>query len=582
MTATDGGPAVHGADTAATARQHGHSLVSERARVSRLATVLSLARVEASLLTRSMLVLTGLLAGGATVWGLIGRAEPLWWNVAWKIGFGQLVLGVAVLFAAHLAAGRPRRDSLADLYASFPATARTRMVAQLTGLVGALPASLVLIAAAVAIVESRGAIGTPSATVLAGGVLLVIAAGAIGIAIAARFPHPLAGVLGALVLLLSSGTSHAASGGAIWLLPWEWTQDQLSSLPGPLAGYPPGGAHALELAGIAVLAVTVALAATAGRARTGLAMTGIVAVAAICVAGAAQLRPVPTADLNHLVTEIADPPAGQRCTTVNQVRYCLYPGFGKDLPSLEAAVSGVLAHLPARPPRQLAIMQSISISPDTTFTHGHSAEQVSRWTAALQRAPGNTSKASAIYLSVGSWPAGGGQLADARFQVALAAADWAVHLPFPVNNGAVCVSVNQARNSVAIWLAMVATHSSPGEFSSGLRGPGGGPAYQQVGNTIVPAWNYPGTGAPYLNGVLPQFTAAGYELANAMMSLPPHKVISVLGSAWTTWLSSHTTEAQLARALGIRMPSVAAPAAEKSATASQGPVSAPQSPACTT
>ena len=70
----------------------------------------ALARVEAFLLVRSLLVLAGLLAGGAVVWVLFGPAEPLWWNAAWQIGFGQLVLGMAVLVAAQLAAGRARRD----------------------------------------------------------------------------------------------------------------------------------------------------------------------------------------------------------------------------------------------------------------------------------------------------------------------------------------------------------------------------------------------------------------------------------------------------------------------------------------
>lgn len=119
-----------------------------------------------------------------------------------------------------LAAGRARRNGLADLYASFPATTATRTLAHLAGLAGAVPASL----------------------------LLMLAAGAAGVAIGSRFPHPLAGVLGTLVLLLSSGTSHLASGAAIWLTPWEMEADQLANLPGPLAGYPPVGAHAAELA----------------------------------------------------------------------------------------------------------------------------------------------------------------------------------------------------------------------------------------------------------------------------------------------------------------------------------------------
>ncbi len=72
----------------------------------------------------------------------------------------------------------------------------------------------------------------------------MIAAGAAGIAIGTRFPHPLAGVLGALVLLITSVTTHLASGAGIWLLPWEIHQDQLGFLPGPLPGYPPvAGTH---------------------------------------------------------------------------------------------------------------------------------------------------------------------------------------------------------------------------------------------------------------------------------------------------------------------------------------------------
>ena len=52
-------------------------------------TVLDLARAEASLLVRSLLVLAGLLASGAVVWVLFGSVQPLWWNAAWQIGFGQ-------------------------------------------------------------------------------------------------------------------------------------------------------------------------------------------------------------------------------------------------------------------------------------------------------------------------------------------------------------------------------------------------------------------------------------------------------------------------------------------------------------
>ena len=550
--------------------------------------VLSLAKVEAWLLVRSVLVAAGLVAGALAIWFLIGSAEPLWWNVGWRIGGGQLVLGMAVLTAAQLNAGRARRDALADLYASFPAAARTRTLAHLIGLAGAAPASLLLIGAATAVIQSRGAIGSPSIAVLAGGLLLVIAAGAAGIAIGTRFAHPLAGMLGALALFATAATNHLTSGGGIWLLPWQVLQDDLSQLPGPLAGYPPAGAHAVELAGLAVLAGIVALALTASRAgarlRGGLAAGGVLAVAVICFAGALQLRPVSTAELNHLVTEIADPASVQHCTTAGGVRYCLYPGFGRDLSSVQAPVNRVLAHLPARPGEPLTIRQATVASLDETFTHGHPEGQTSRWSAQLQGAPGNAATVSAIYLSVGSWPAAGGQLADARFDVALAAADWAVRFPLPVVNGQPCVPLNQAREAIAIWLAILATHPPAGGLQGGLRGPGGGMTGTEVSNTMIWTWNYPGSNANFLTGVMPQFTATGYLLANAMTSLPEPKVSQVLDSAWATWLNRHTTDAQLATALGIPEPSVPGlPAPPPGTTIGPAnPGNAPQNPVCTT
>jgi hypothetical protein len=590
---------VRSAAAGAPAGAGDQSRVTARSRAPRLRTVLGMARVEALLLVRSLLVLAGLVAGGAVVWVLISPREPLWWNAAWQIGFGQLVLAMAVLVATQLAAGRPRRDAMADLYASFPATASHRTLAHLAGLVGAAPASLLLIGAAAAVVQVRGVIGTPSIMVLAGGLLLVIAAGAAGIAIGTRFPHPLAGVLGALVLLLSSGTSHTATGSGIWLLPWEWTQDQLGWLPGPLAGYPPAGAHMLELAGIAVLAGIVALTVTAGRARAraGLATAGILALAVICIAGALQLRPIPTPELNHLVTEAADPASVQRCTTVRHVRYCLYPGFGRDLASVEAPVNGALAHLPAPPDQPLTVRQVLSPDLlDSTLTHGHPKRQVSEWQAQMQRAPGNAATASAIYLPVGSWPATSGQLADAHFDVALAAAEWAVRLPPQVTGTPddpvflPCVPLNQAREAIAIWLAILATRPPAGELQNGLGGLQTGRGFQgvEVRNSIVPTWAYPGWGDSYITpAVVPQTTAAGYLLASAMMSLPEQRVAHVLKSAWATWLNWHTTDAQLAAALGIRMPAVPAPPAPPRTSkpgipiVPPGPGAGPQNPVCT-
>ena len=325
-----------------------------------------------------------------------------------------------------------------------------------------MPASLLLVGAAAVVVQARGAIGTPDIVVLAGGVLLVIATGAAGVAIGSRLSHPVVGVLVALVLFLCCGAYQALWDGAIWLVPWEIMVNQLASLPGPLAGYPPAGAHALELAGLAVLAGIVALAVTVSRARAraGLAAAGIAAVAVICFAGALQLRPIPTAAMNHLVTDVADPASVQRCTTASQVRYCLYPGFGSQLPSLEAPVHAVLARLPARPGQPLTIRQVVGLSlSEWALTHGQPSREMSRWDAQLQQAPGNAfaAPAAAIYLPVGSWPAAGGQLADANFRPGpgrrrMGGPHPAPHAGAPRTSRA-CRSARRGRRSRSGWLS---------------------------------------------------------------------------------------------------------------------------------
>ncbi|MGD0064416.1 MAG: hypothetical protein ABSB76_13365 [Streptosporangiaceae bacterium] len=99
---------------------------------------------------------------------------------------------------------------------------------------------------------------------------------------------------------------------------------------------------------------------------------------------------------------MADPGSVQHCTTASGVRYCLYPGFGRDLPSIEAPVNEVLALLPARPRLPLTIRQVLSVDfTDPALSRGHPPQQVSRWTAQTRSAPGNVTATSAIYLTVG-------------------------------------------------------------------------------------------------------------------------------------------------------------------------------------
>ena len=216
--------------------------------------VIGMARIEAVLLARNVLVLAGLVAAGLTVWQLtvVNHAQLVWWNSGWQIGFGQLVLSVLALVAAQLATTRARRDGLAELYASFPTAERTRAVGHLVGVLGVVVPSAALAGVMTALFEVHGILGSPDVWVLAAGVLLAVAGAVIGVAIGRWLAHPMAGIIAAFAWFALPGQSDHYNNAIVWLFPWS--SPQLTTLPGPLTGYPPAVAHAAGLAGIALLA----------------------------------------------------------------------------------------------------------------------------------------------------------------------------------------------------------------------------------------------------------------------------------------------------------------------------------------
>jgi len=143
----------------------------------------------------------------------------------------------------------------------------------------------------------------------------------------------------------------------------------------------------VELAAIVALAAVVALAiATRSRGqRVGLLGAAAGAVAAIVVACVVQLQPIPTTDVDHLVSEVANTGSAQHCLTSDEVHYCLYPEFGSLVPSLRGPVDGVLAHVAVQQARALTISQTSGLTlDDPTLTHGHSTQQVDTWRAQLR------------------------------------------------------------------------------------------------------------------------------------------------------------------------------------------------------
>jgi hypothetical protein len=213
--------------------------------------------------------------------------------------------------------------------------------------------------------------------------------------------------------------------------------------------------------------------------------------------------------------------------------------------------------LPSQPGRALTISQTSSLNvDDPTLTHGHSSQQVAAWRTQVGSKLANLPSSSAIYVDLGAWP-GTGQQSVARFDLALGAAEWAVGLP--TNSGTntgpdsiQCVQLNQAREAIAIWLAAHVTHLPSAHF----QGRNGSYSVAPVDGTAVVVWTYPGESSDYFASPGPQLTADGYLLAQAMTKLPTTRVIALLTAEWDTWISPHSTDTELAAALGIAVPAV--------------------------
>jgi hypothetical protein len=115
-----------------------------------------------------------------------------------------------------------------------------------------------------------------------------------------------------------------------------------------------------------------------------------------------------------------------------------------------------------------------------------------------------------------------------------------------------CEPAGQAREAIAIWLA-----ASAGTRQAVLAELAG-PEPVRVGGRWIETYYLSGSGA----SVIPPATAQGAALARAMLRLPAAQVKDVLAARWPGWLSPAATDAQLARALGLRLP--AAPAVPRS------------------
>jgi hypothetical protein len=548
-------------------------------------------RQEASRLARNPFVLAGLATSAWLIWlnnrtldlpvAEYGLGQPgFWWATDVSIVACLLTAAGGVLVASQLAASRARRDSMEQLYASYPTPAALRTGAHLLSVTSPVMLVAALTAGAVAWLDRQGTLGSPRLWVLAAGLLLICLAGSIGVALGSWRQHPLSGLLTVLVLglieidlVLSFSNPIHLPGGTAWLFPWSSPGSLLNSLPGLTVPYPPP-AHLAELAGLIVLAVVASLWPVLARRRVA-AVLAVAGIGVTCWSGWLEARPVSPAVLATMGREVTQPGDFQRCQLTRNVRYCYYPAFRPLVRQWAIPVDGVLARLPrvSRPVltvRQvwdLGFFMPPLLSPTGLTSNGSPPPTrlvmtVGDFQQALPTDPGLVSGTSVppVYTDA-SWSTGT-NLGAAQFGLAVSTAEWATGLAttgrrvsynyaIPGGGGAggivvlACVPVGQARQSIALWLAAGATAATRSAFAGT-----GSAASTQVGKQWVATVTEPGSG-PSVGLVA---TAQGAALAAEMMRLPDRRVEAVLGARWRFWISPRATTADLAAALGLRLP----------------------------
>ena len=374
-------------------------------------------------------------------------------------------------------------------------------------------------------------------------------------------------------LVLSFSNPIHLPDGMAWLFPWSAPGFLLNSLPGVTVPYPPP-AHLAELAGLIVLAVVVSLWPVLARRRVA-AVLAVAGIGVTCWSGWLEAKPVSPSVLDTMAREVTQPSDFEQCQLTGGVRYCYYPAFRPLVRQWAVAVDGVVARLPLATRGVLTVRQvwdlgflvpplltPAGLTSNGPPPPGRQTTAVANFQQALSVDPRLVPGSSVppVYTDA-SWNSGK-KLGDAQFGLAVSAAEWATGLPttgrkvsfnyaIPGGGGEggidilACVPVGQARQSIALWLAAGATPATRSAFAHL-----GSPVSTQVGKQWIATIAVSGSGPSV--GLMA--TAQGAALAAEMLRLPPRTVQARLSTRWQYWISAHATTAQLAAALGLRLP----------------------------
>ncbi|CAN5651173.1 hypothetical protein BH24ACT26_BH24ACT26_06840 [soil metagenome] len=384
-----------------------------------------------------------------------------------------------VLIAAHLATMRARRHRTTELFDSLVAQDAAVTVAHLIAVLYASCFALLLVVAQLGYMKVIGGVATPRATVVLIGPALVAFAGAFGVALGRWVPRMFAAPLGiaGLVTVCTALTTNTYAHNREWLS--LWVPSEVISGTVSEVSLRPYGWRLLYMTGLVALVTAVALA---HHPRHRVIATGLAigALLGATYAGGREMQPVSRSEQIAIASHFLEGYRHPSCRDYESVQYCALPGYERWVDRWREPTEGVMAALPVSAgPEQLRLIQA----PADAETYDDRANAVLRRRLGREKRNGILSSESdinpslhwgrnskegeselAIALRVATLAAG----IDTRFR--LTKKDVA-DIPGPQRRqfrvGRLyrnCITFEQGRSIVALWLAARATEGTEAAF----------------------------------------------------------------------------------------------------------------------
>jgi hypothetical protein len=463
-----------------------------------------------------------------------------------------------LLLAANRAVLRGRRDGVEELYSSLPAPRSARSSGHLLSLwmptvVGIAIVALLLLAAVASSGKTdepmfsfgprAGAI--PWSNLLAYGasaVVLVMCAGALGIALARLVPYSLAAVASLPVIVVFTGSATGGSSDlARSLAPFTYPR-ALPDLVSVEVPWP----HVVYLLGLGLVAVAATWLLDGDR-RRGLTALGVAAVLVV-VGWAAPVVFPDEARFDSVAAVVSNPADHQQCVEAATATYCIYEPFESYVDEWADAIGPVLdAAPPDASPTSPRVEQRLSPEEIGTLDP--------RVRARLEPA--------ALGAAPHAWPIDDGLHPDLRLgseshiTLAISAGSWVVGLPASGDGVHPCYAGGQSRGVVALWLASrsigdgasTSWFATSGHWYGDHNDYGNRPADLVDGHRrytdLLPA-DYETNAGPTV-----VWDDTDLALTRALLDDPADEVRATLHDEWTTVTDPETTTAELAARFGL-------------------------------